>query len=352
MTAQMLPRLPWGAVVIVVALCLAGTAFCAGAETGMMSVSRIRLRALARARVDARARRLAALLRDVEDPILTFLIGTNLLTVVFTAVLTAAFSARWGHGGEWAAGIVAAVLAISVGEVLPKGLFREYPERLMLASMPLIRALMALFAPARWVLRWYSRLWRRLLPGGGAAGGTALSREAMTALLLAHPQSDLAARRFAEVLERIGALGRAGLRELMLPIAQAATLPTGATLAEARSLAALTGFSRLPVRDAEGGIAGWILVRDLLLAETAPEAGGIPPTLLRSCLLVDAEMTPYELFEEMHWQRQQMAIMVDARGEALGLLTLENLVEAIVGGIEDEFDLPASTPRAAAGRAG
>ncbi len=344
--------LSWAVVALTAVVCLAGAAFFAGSETGVMSVSRIRLRAQARSRPGARTRRLGRLLADVEDPILTFLIGTNLMNVLLTAVASAACDARWGERGAWAAGAIVAILVISLGEIVPKGIFREHPERAMLAVLPLVRATMLLFAPVRWLLRGYSRLWQRLLPGGTATGATALSREAVTTLLLAHPQPDVADRRFAEALERFLALGRMSLRDIMLPLEQAVALEPGATLADARRAAARSGFSRLPVLDGEGGLSGWILVRDLLLVEPGAEAEGpIPPALLRSCLLADAEMTPYELFAEMHWQRQQMGIVVDGRGRPLGLLTLENLVEAIVGRIEDEFDAPAPAGSPLGGRA-
>jgi len=334
--------LGWDLLIGFTVACLLATAFFAGSETGLMSVSRVRLRQLARRGPVPHLPRLERLLGRVEEPILTFLIGNNLVSVLLGAVLTAAFGARWGARGEWLAGAVTALLVITFGEIVPKVVFREYPERLTLAVTPAIRGVMFALAPARLVLRGWVALWARILPGGTAAGSAVLSREAVTALLLGHPELAGQDERFGDVLQRFLALGDRRLDEIMVPLARAVVVPPGTGLAGASSLAARSGYSRLPVADAGGGIAGWILARDLLLeAPDVPDGDApIPPPLLRDCLFVDAGMTPYELFEEMQWQHQQMAIVADRDGRALGLVTLENLVEAVVGRIADEFDEP------------
>ncbi len=332
----------WDVLIAVTAACLLASAFFAGSETGLMSVSRVRLRQLARRGPVPHLPRLERLLGRPEEPILTFLIGNNLVNVLLSAMLTAAFGARWGGRGEWLAGVVAALLVVTLGEIIPKVVFREYPERLTLAVTPAIRAAMLALAPARFVLRAWVALWSRLLPGGASPGASVLSREAVAALLLGHPELAGQDERFGGVLQRFLALGSRRLGEIMVPIARMVAVPPGAGLAAATALAARSGYSRLPVAEAGGGVAGWILARDLLLeAPPAPAAdAAIPPALLRDCLFVDAGLTPYELFEEMQWQHQQMAIVVDRAGRALGLVTLENLVEAVVGRVADEFDEP------------
>ena len=86
-------------------------------------------------------------------------------------------------------------------------------------------------------------------------------------------------------------------------------------------------------------VHGWVLVRDLLLSATMRQDWQrIPDTLLRTCPRVDRDVSPWGLFEEMRWQRQQMAVVVDADGNPLGLVTLEDLLEVLIGSIEDEFD--------------
>ncbi|MHB8080462.1 MAG: CNNM domain-containing protein [Candidatus Krumholzibacteriia bacterium] len=339
----------WDVLSAVTVACLLACAFFAGSETGLMSISRVRLRQLARRGPVAHLPRLERLLGRVEEPILTFLIGNNLATVFLGAVLTAAFGGRWGGRGEWLAGAVTALLVITLGEIVPKIVFREYPERLTLAVTPAIRGAMIVLAPARVVLRAWVALWSRLLPGGSASGASVLSREAVAALLLGHPELGVEDERFGAVLRRFLALGGRRLDEIMVPLSRVVAVPAGTGLAGAVAIAARSGYSRLPVADPAGGMAGWILARDLLLEAPRGAAAdaAIPPVLRRDCLFVDAGLSPYELFEEMQWQHQQMAIVTDRDGRVLGLITLENLAEAIVGRIADEFDEPVAGGAAA-----
>ena len=93
------------------------------------------------------------------------------------------------------------------------------------------------------------------------------------------------------------------------------------------------------VRGTDGELAGYLLVRDLLLAEERVAADQpVPADLVRPLLLVDAGLSPYELFEELHARGAQFAAVVDRQGRALGIITLEDLVEEVTGAIADEFD--------------
>ncbi len=336
--------LPWDQTAAIVVACLCASAFFSGVETGLMSVSRIRLRFLSLGRDDARLGRLAALLDRLEAPVLDCLIGTNLFNVLFSAVLTVAFTARYARHGEILAAAVGSGLVIVFGEILPKVLYREYPERLTLGSLRLLELSRRVFAPVGWLLRGYSRLLDAVLPGRAAAERTALGRDAMTVMLTTHP-AVARDRRFTELLDRCLDLADLDLSAIMRPWPRVRMLPRTATLAEARAAAATSGYSRLPVHDPDDDrILGWLLVRDLLLVDEDAPWDGIPPTLIRTLSYVDRAMSPWALFEEMRWQRQQMALVADGPGNPVGLVTLEDLLEILVGSIEDEFDRSLTTP--------
>jgi len=174
------------------------SAFFSGSETGYMSVSRVRLRN--RPASDSTAvRRLRSQLRRIEDPILTCLIGTNLFNVFFTALVTAELSVRFGAQGKWLALVVVSILVILFGEILPKVLYREYPEQLTLASAPAISGAMGLLSPVRWLLRGYTSLWSRILPATDS-GREDLNRRSLAALLLTNSAPNENDQRFAEAV--------------------------------------------------------------------------------------------------------------------------------------------------------
>jgi CBS domain containing-hemolysin-like protein len=160
----------------------------------------------------------------------------------------------------------------------------------------------------------------------------------MASLLKAHAGGE-SGQMFEELLGRCLQLSDLDLASLMTNLNRVVTLPTTATLRECRDAAAVSGFSRLPVHDDDPlRPVGWILARDLLFLDDDASWTRIPADLIRTCPLVERSMSPWALFEEMRWQRQQMAIVTDESGTPLGLVTLEDLLEMLVGSIEDEFD--------------
>ncbi len=315
------------------------SAFFSGSETGYMSVSRVRLRNLKPAG-DPSARRLREHLKRIEDPILTCLIGTNLFNVFFTALVTADFTARFGARGSWLAMVFVSVLVILFGEILPKVLYREFPERMALASAPVVSVAMVLLLPVRWLLSGYTALWRRLLPEDESDQG-GLNRRSLAALLLTNTAPNDDDQRFAETVDRFLELASHPLSRSMRPLGDLETVGPEVTIAECLAGATDSGFSRLPVTREDGrDLQGYVLVRDLLFLPREDHDLILPRRFIRPFLLVDERMSPYELFEELRSQDRQLALVVNGNGNPLGMITLEDLIETVIGSIQDEFDPP------------
>jgi putative hemolysin len=321
------------------------SAFFSGSETGYMSVSRVRLRNL-EAGGNPLAGRLGRQLRRIDDPILTCLIGTNLFNVFFTALVTTEFAQRFGAKGDWLAVGFVSVLVILFGEILPKVLYREFPEKMTLASAPIITLAMGLLAPVRWLLRLYTNLWRRILPKGDS-DQEGLDRRGLAALLLTNVVPSEDDQRFADALDRFLELAGHPLTGSMKPLDSLRSVGPEVTVAECLAAAAESGFSRLPVTREDGrDLQGYVLVRDLMFLARDRHDEILPRKFIRTFLLVDERMSPYELFEELRSQDRQLALVVDAIGNPLGMITLEDLIETVIGSIEDEFDRPGSTDTA------
>jgi len=321
--------------VTLVSLFMSG--FFSGTETGFMSASRVRLQRAANPDTPG-IRTLLRYLRNIEDPILTCLIGTNLFNVTFTAVVTAALTASHGQQGQWLSVVVSSVIIISLGEILPKVLYREFPERLTVASVPVVAVAMTVLTPVRWVLRRYTGLWRRMLPADDGPG-RGLDRRSLAALLLTNSAPNQDDRRFSESLDRFLQLAGLPLTGIMRPLDQVVRVGPDTTVSECLQVAASSGFSRLPITREDGRqLQAYLLVRDLIFLPLEYHDRFVPRKLWRTFLLVDERMSPYELFEELRSQGRQVAVVVDAKGNPLGLVTLEDLIEKVMGSVRDEFD--------------
>ncbi len=319
---------------------LVASAFCSGTETGFLSASRVRLRRLAAAG-ERRVQPVLDLMNRMEDVVLTLLVGNNIINVLLSSLLTVTFMALYGEHGEEVAVAVATVATAVFGEIVPKVLFREFPERMTIAAAPVLRVMMFALAPARWLLNAYARLLQRL-SGRHSAVGHALDRSGLVALLVGDETAAAQDRHFRQALEQFLRLSGRQVAEMVRPLAEVVAVRHDATLRQALDVAAASGFSRLPVTGpAAGQVSGYLLVRDLLFLAEEPGLdleAPMPPEVRRTILEVDGNLSPYELFEELHHRQHQLALVVDDLGRPLGMLTLEDLIEKVTGSISDEFD--------------
>ncbi len=341
--------LGWPALSVIVVVCLALSAFFSGTETGYMSVSRVRLRHSGLGSTE-RGQRLLEQLKHIEDPILTCLVGTNLFNVMVSAVATMALTERFGQDGQWLAVVIVSALVIVFGEILPKVIYREFPEVMTLASVPVIGVAMVLLTPVRGLLRAYTGIWHRLVPKGEGETGEELDRRNLAALLLTNSPPMQGDHRFATAVDRFMELASLTLGPIMRPLDQLVTVGPETTVGACLEVAAQSGFSRLPITRQDGGqLLGYVLIRDLLFLSREEHDRMVPRKLWRSYLLVDVRMSPYELFEELRHQGMQLAVVVDPGDSPLGIITLEDLIESVIGSVMDEFDRPLEGPQALKG---
>jgi len=247
-------------------------------------------------------------------------------------------TAHLGPRGEWVSLLAVSTVVILLGEILPKVLYREYPEALTLASVPAVTLAMILFWPLRVVLRGYSLLLKAVVPMDDDPGGR-LSRGNLSALLQSSAQPMNSDRQFAVAMDRYLELSGLTLGPIMHRISELTTVGPQTTVGACLEVAAASGYSRIPVTRPDGQeLSAYVLVRDLLFLPLADHDRPVPHRLWHSFLQVDVRMSPYELFEELRSRGRQLAVVVDPGGNPLGMITLEDLIEAVIGSISDEFD--------------
>ena len=327
---------------LVVFVSVAANGFFAGAETGFTTASRIHI--MHQARKGKRGAGLAARLLDQrESVIVTSVVGNNVAVVAGTAVAAAAFMERYGAQGETWAAVMMASLNIVFGEVLPKSWFRAHAETSCVWSAPLIVVSEKLLAPVRWLSLALADGVVKLF--GGAEGGSSeanLTRERVLRTFrtsAAYQEIDEEERRF---LARMVDSSRLALNQVLTPIAEVAKLGVEATVVEARQLVRESGHSRLLVVDEQGRVQGLVLFRDLLKAPADQPIS----MQSRDVVLVDENMGLEEGILALTAAHAGLAVAVGTGGQATGIVTLEDLLEPLVGEIVDEHDpLPASGVR-------
>ena len=310
-------------------LCLAGSAFFAGVETGVISINRLRLQHLVRRHVRG-AQIIRHFLTHSDLLLGTTLIGTNLLHVV-SAVLAASIGHRlFGAAGAAAAGVLLLLVTLVCCEYIPKAWFQAAPARRTLPFAALLRV-------ASWILRPFSFLVnlvvRWALPRRDAKeveDKMLVSREELLHLAREGEQSGVLTRHESEMIHGVFELTHKTCATLMTPRDKMAVVPATATPEEILALARGREFNRLPVLDpVQKAFVGVVHVFDVL-ADDAP-AGKTAADYMRPPQLVASYLPVDHLLPRMRVTRLPLFLVTDDRYEVIGLITLEDVLREVTG---------------------
>ncbi|MFO7675103.1 MAG: CNNM domain-containing protein [bacterium] len=301
--------------------------FFSGAETAIYRAHWVRLTNQADRKL-AGAGLALRLLGHREATVITTLVGNNLVNV-FASVLVSEFFARVLGPGFTPVGVVALVaLTLAFGEFAPKALAQSSPNLWLRRSAGPLAGAMVLFAPAVLLLAGLARLLTRSGPGPSAARPALTRQDLLSALRQRErecgspegtPVSSLAARLFRLSGSRVG--------EAAIPLARVRSAPEGATREELLAFVRRHGFSRIPLyRGAPENITGVVFAKDLL-------AGG--PVRVRPARRIAAGARIMEVLEQMQRRGEHLAA-VESGGRVTGIVTLEDILEELVGEIRSE----------------
>jgi putative hemolysin len=332
---SMLDPVP-AAIGLVFLLALSG--FFSGSETALIAANRYRLSYLAK-QGDRRAERVRALQAHPEYLISTILVGNNFANIAASVLATAVAIRLAGERGPLYATVVMTLLILVLAEIVPKTLAARYPEQVSFLIAGPITLVGKLLHPVAVTAAALANA--LLLPFGkpGEAAGTALEEEIKA--MIAHGGEGAAiAHDKRRMLSGIFRLGDLTIEDVMVPRTQVAALDIEAGPEQISSLIQTSGFSRFPVyRGTLDHIVGVLNSKDVFrysgrLGEMDLES------LLRQPLFVPESAPLRGLLQAFQQQRQHLAIVIDEYGGVEGIVSLEDLLEEIVGEIDDEFDLP------------
>ncbi len=327
-----------GLAVVVVVLLSVLAALLAVAETALTHVSRARAEALredgargATTLVWLLGRRGRAL-----NPVLFAILACHLGAAIVVGVVV-----RERFGGEWVpvslVGLL--VLLFVFTESLPKAVALERPDRAALLVAPVVAALVG-FAPLRWMSDGLARLATGIVGRGGAVSGDAgLTEEELVAFASHAAEAEIIDDTEREMIESVLELADTVVREVMTPRPDMVTVDADTSVTAALDVASERGLTRLPVigHDVDD-VVGVVHAKDLVRVERTGGGAGPLTALIRPPRCVPETKRADALMREMQAERFHLAIVVDEYGGTAGLVTLEDLVEELVGEIIDEFD--------------
>jgi len=324
--------------VVSVFVLIAMAAVLATAETSLTRVNRIRALTLA----EEGKRGSKQLLRLVDHPerFLNPVLLLVLLCHLGAASLVGVLAERWAGALGVALAVVFELVVIFVlAEAVPKTYAVQHTDRAALRVAPLIGAIVA-FPPVRLLSRALIGLANFVVPGRGLKQGPFVSEEELLATVDVAVEDEVIEREERKLIHSIIQFGDTVVREVMVPRPDVLAVEARASVKDALEVALAAGYSRIPVYE-QGidDIVGILYTKDLI--RSIHDGRGDEPvrTLVRTANYVPETKRVAELLPEMQKHKQHMAVVVDEHGGVAGLVTLEDLIEELVGEIVDEYDV-------------
>jgi putative hemolysin len=311
--------------------------FLALAETALTRMTRTRAQALVEEGRPG-AKRLARLVEHPER----FLNVVLLVVLVFATVqatLTGIVADQlFGAWGVVVGTFINVVVVFVLAEAAPKTWAIEHPDKAALISAPPIAALSS-FWPLRILSRGLIGLTNVILPGKGLKEGPFVSEEELLAIVEAAADEEVIEQEERELISQIIEFGDTIVREVMVPRPDMITVDSDFRIADVMEVVLLNGRSRVPVcGEGIDDVVGIVYALDLMRAERDGRDAELVTGMLREARFVPETKRIAALLPEMQAEQFHIAIVVDEYGGTAGLVTMEDLIEELVGEIADEFD--------------
>ena len=325
-----------GSLTLLVALVIlvAFSAFFSASETAFSSLNQIRLKSRAEDG-DPSAARVLAMSEQYDKLLSTILIGNNIVNIAAASIGTVLFTRLLDpQRGATVSTIVLTIVVLIFGEVTPKSLAKEMPERVATAVSPFLSLLMVLLSPLTWLFTQWKKLLGHFIHSGEA--DTITEGELMTMVSEAESDGELTDRE-SQLIRSAIEFDDVEVEEILTPRVDVVAVEDTTSLEELAQTFAESGYSRLPVyHDNIDNIIGVVHEKDFYLAKLKKAA--TVEELVVPTLYTTGTTQISQLLRTLREQHHHMAVVVDEYGGTEGIITLEDILEELVGEIWDEHD--------------
>ena len=309
------------------------SAYFSATETAFTSLNRIRIKNKADAG-DEQAKKVLRLEQNYDNLLSTILIGNNLVNIATTAVATVLFVRLYGPYGATIATIVTTVVVLIFGEITPKSLAKEYPEKFAMFSAPLINALRIILMPLNWIFGQWKKLLNLVFKTGGNQKIT--EDELVTIVDEAFVTGGIGERENELIQNAIG-FSELEAQDILTPRVEIEAVEVDTDINEIDELFKNTGFSRLLVyEDDLDTIIGVITQKDF--HNYIFQGEKTVAEMVKPVIYVAESMKAADLLRKLQESKSRMAVVVDEYGGTSGLVTAEDIIEELVGEIYDDSD--------------
>ena len=318
----------------ILTLLLTFSAFFSASETALFSVNKIKLRNLAD-KGDRQAEKVLTLLKNPEDLLSTILIMNNLVNITISS-LTSVFMYNFlGKVGVSIATGIVTILVLLFGEITPKTLAIDFSEKISLKVVDIIIFLVTFLKPIVFIFKSISK---RIKTIGGRASNSIITEDELKTILAVSEENGVLDTSEKEMIYKVFSFGDLVAKDVMVPKMNISGLDYTSSYSETMKMIKEEKYSRVPVyKDSIDNIVGILNVKDLLFENIEEENFNLNEYIRKPNQTYEYKNVQ-DIFKEMKRIKTHMIVVLDEYGATKGIITMEDLVEEIVGDIDDEYD--------------
>lgn len=322
--------------IFLILICVIMEGFFSGNEIALVSLDILRLKEEARNGKHS-ARLILKLLENPEKLLGTTLLGTNIATIISTTVSAGVFYKLLGTKGIFLSVVVITSINWIFSEIVPKSIFQQVSGKITSKTIYILLVFYFLFYPVIWVFSIISRTLTIAVPGNtsNSQESSFVSREELQQIVkMSYDHSDVKPGE-KKMISRVLDFNEVTIKDIMIPLINVAAIESKSTIEQTSQIVKMSKHRRLPVYSKRiDKIIGIINTFDLLDVDKNRKI----TQFIRNTIFVPPNMKAADLLEGLQKNGRNMAIVVDEYGGAEGIVTIEDILEEVVGEIEDEYD--------------
>lgn len=319
--------------IIAMVVCVVFSGYFSATETAFTSLNRIRMKNMANDG-NKRAREVMELSDNYDNLLSTILVGNNIVNIALSSIATVFFMGLYPTYGATIASAVATIVVLIFGEISPKGLAKEHPEKFAMFSAPFIGILTVLLTPVNWVFAQWKKVLTKVFNADGVRPIT--EEELLTMVEEAQTEGGIGEEQ-SELIQNAIEFNDLDAWDVLTPRVDIIAIEIDDTEEEVHQMFLESGFSRLPVYEGDlDNIVGVLNQKDFhnfIRGGRASISEYVKPVIF-----VAGSMKIAQLLKKLQTVKTHIAIIVDEYGGTDGLVTMEDIIEELVGEIYDEHD--------------
>lgn len=320
--------------IVILSILIILSAFFSATETAFLSFNKIKMKTASQDG-DKRAQKILDLFEKYDKLISTILIGNNIVNIAASSLATVLFIKMLGSkNGPTVSTVVITLLVLIFGEITPKRIAKEIPEKVAVFTYPFIKFLTVIISPLSYILSLWQKLVTRLFKFQGESG---MTEDELITMVDEAQQDGGIDEDEGELIRSAIEFNDVEVRDIITPRVDVSAVPADATVEEIASVFYETGYSRLPVyNNTIDDIIGILHEKDFYYMRHK----GITDfaSAIGKAVYVSEHVQISDLLKKFQLEKAHMAVVLDDFGGTLGICTLEDIIEELVGDIWDEHD--------------